>query len=253
MFAHGLDGNNRTYLGPDRRGKGVGTDTGELDWAVHAFLTQRTQLFRIAHRVTGDTAAAEDVLQEAWIRWQRTDRNTIKNPAAFLTTTTTHLAINVIQSARHRREAPTESVADAAPTALVDADEDPVVGFEQAAVVEDSLQTLMTRLNPAELAAYVLRKAFDYPYADVAHLLTTSSANARQLVRRAQQHLEIGRERQVDSGDHQRLVLAFRTAARTGDLVPLEGELTRLARHPSRRHPRQRVGEVHRCATARVA
>jgi RNA polymerase sigma-70 factor (ECF subfamily) len=76
----------------------------DLDRALEVFLAMRTQLFRIARRVTGDITNAEDVVQDTWLRWQRTDRRVIKNPAAFLTTTTTHLAINVIQSARSRRE-----------------------------------------------------------------------------------------------------------------------------------------------------
>lgn len=209
----------------------------DLDVAVQVFLAQRTQLFRIAHRVTGDIATAEDVLQEAWIRWQRTDRSSIKNPAAFLTTATTHLAINVIQTARHRHESPTDSpLAD-----LIDLGHDPVLGAERAALVEETLLALMARLRPAELTAYLLRKAFEYPYADVAVLLHTTSANARQLVRRAQQRLEGDHERPVDTGNHHRLVSAFQTAARTGDLVLLEGELARVARASTRRHERRPV------------
>src|SRR5690349_18583862 len=80
----------------------------DLDEALETFLAQRTLLLRIARRVTGSVVNAEEVVQEAWMRWQRTDRTTILNPAAFLTTTTTHLAINVIQSARHRHETPAE-------------------------------------------------------------------------------------------------------------------------------------------------
>ena len=81
----------------------------ELELALELFQGERMRLFRLAVRVIGDAASAEDVVQEAWMRWQRTDRSQIKNPAAFLTTTTTNLAINVIQSARHRRETPTDS------------------------------------------------------------------------------------------------------------------------------------------------
>lgn len=241
-----------THIDP-RSDLGTETPHSELDLAVQVFLSQRTQLLRIAHRVTGDIGAAEDVLQEAWIRWQRTDRSAIKNPAAFLTTTTTHLAINVIQSARYRREAPTNTPADSPLAELLDPAEDPVAWAERVAVVEETLWALMTRLSPAELAAYVLRKAFDYPYTDVARLLSTSSVNARQLVRRAQQHLEGDRERAIDPTDHQRLVWAFQAAAHTGDLTLLEGELVRTARPATRRHKRPPVREDHQSPTSRVA
>jgi RNA polymerase sigma-70 factor (ECF subfamily) len=213
MFAPGLE----TTTPSDAAGP-AGVD---LDLALEVFLTQRTRLFRIARRVTGDVDTAEDVVQEAWLRWQRTDRSAIKNPAAFLTTTTTHLAINVIQSARHRHETPTETSAESLLDGLADL-EDPTRSAEQTAVVEETLLVLMARLRPAELAAYLLRKGFDYPYGDIAGLLRTTIANARQLVRRAQQRIEGDREREVDPGDHRDLVAAFLTAARSGDLADLE-------------------------------
>ena len=221
----------------------------DLDVALEVFLAERTRLLRIAYRVTGDVSSAEDVVQEAWMRWQRTDRRVIKNPAAFLTTTTTHLAINVIQSARHRHEAATESpLAD-----LVDARQDPTVDAEQSVAVEEMLLVLMARLSPAELTTYLLRKGFDYPYGDIAKLLRTSNANARQLLRRAQQSVERDRERPVDEAAHAQLVAAFLTAARTGELSALEQLLAHDARPTMRPHPRPPVRRVHRAASPEVA
>src|SRR5262245_29932012 len=72
-----------------------------LDDAVETFLAERPRLLRIAYGIVGNVAAAEDVVQETWLRWQRCDRGEINNPAAFLATATTRLAINVIQSAGH--------------------------------------------------------------------------------------------------------------------------------------------------------
>ena len=182
------------------------------------FLSERTRLFRVAYRVVRDVAAAEDVVQEAWLRWQRTDHGAIDNPTAFLTTTTTRLAINVIQSAWYRHEAPTESpFAD-----LVDPTEDPALGAELGALAEDVLAVLMARLTSAELAAYVLRKGFDYPYEAVAGLIGTSVPNARQLVRRAQLHLRTGTRRPVPAAGHRLLATAFTAAARSGELEMLE-------------------------------
>ncbi|WP_020014767.1 sigma-70 family RNA polymerase sigma factor [Promicromonospora sukumoe] len=203
-----------------------------LDVGLDVFLAQRTRLIQIARRVTGDFAGAEDVVQDAWLRWQRADRDAIRNPAAFLTTTTTRLAINVIQSARHRHEATgAVSLAKLADlTGPADRPEDPVLRAEQTALLERTLQVLMARLSPDQLAAYLLRKCFDYPYGEIARRMNTSSANVRQMVRRAQQGIEGGRERPVARGDHRRLVRAFQTAARTGDLAVLEGMLVRAAR-----------------------
>lgn len=207
------------------------THTGtDLDEALEVFLAERTRLFRVARRLTGDIGSAEDVVQEAWVRWQRTDRSAINNPAAFLTTATTHLAINVVQSASCRHESPTDS-----PLAgLVNA-ENPIRLAEQASEVEEILRLLMTRLRPAQLAAYLLRKGFDYPYGDIAALLRTSGANARQLVRRAQQHLDRDHEQEVSPDAHRELVAAFLAATRDGDLTDLERLLLGAARCPRQR------------------
>ena len=152
------------------------------------------------------------------MRWQRTDRSQIKNPAAFLTTTTTNLAINVIQSARHRRETPTDSpILDRADHA-----HDPSARALQIGAVERTLAHLMARLTRGELAAYLLRKGFDYPYGDIAELLQTSTANCRQLVRRAQPKLHGESHRPLDRELHRELVAAFLCGSRSGDLRDLE-------------------------------
>lgn len=205
-----------------------------IDVGLDVFLAQRTRFLQIARRVTGDVSGAEDVVQDAWLRWQRADRDVIKNPAAFLTTTTTRLAINVIQSARHRHEAS----GAAALGNLADVAEDQVLRAEQTALLERTLQVLMARLSPDRLAAYLLRKCFDYPYGEIARRMNTSSANVRQMVRRAQQGIEGSRERPVARGDHRRLVTAFQAAARTGDLAALEGMLVHAA-WPSTRQQEQ--------------
>lgn len=186
-----------------------------MDPALDVFLTHRARLFGIAYRVTGEVSGAEDLVQEAWLRWQRTDHAKVENPAAFLTTTTANLAINVIQSARRRHETPTASLQEH----IVDLAEDPV---GQTLAVEEILALLMARLTPAELAAYLLRKGFDYAYPDIAGLLQTSVANARQLVRRAQTRMSGARRVGVDPVAHRRLVAAFLTAARTGEFGGLE-------------------------------
>jgi DNA-directed RNA polymerase specialized sigma24 family protein len=205
-----------------RQGSPAATTEADLDHALEIFLAERTQLFRIAHRVIGDVSAAEEVVQEAWLRWQRADRAEVRNSAAFLRTVTAHLAINVVQSARRRREKPADS-------ALTDADElfhDRTGDAERIADVEHAVTLLAARLMPAELVAYLLRKGFDYPYGDIAHLLGTSVPNARQLVRRAQPHIEGDRRRTVVDAVHHRVVTAFMASSRSGNLELLEGVLT---------------------------
>jgi RNA polymerase sigma factor (sigma-70 family) len=209
-----------------------GVGGSEVDEALSIFLAQRLHLFRLAHRVTGDVATAEDVVQDAWLRWQRVDRSGVKNPAAFLTTTTAHLAINVIQSARRRHETPTEMPLPE----VIDPSLGPSQHVDQVAAVAEVLFELMTKLSPAELAAYVLRKGFDYPYCDVAELLRTTCANARQLARRAQQRIEQEPRWDVEPEAYRMLVAAFMSAARTGRLADLEEVLVDAASPgPSRR------------------
>lgn len=194
-------------------------DQDDLNVALDIFLAQRTRLFRIAYRILGDTAGAEDIVQEVWLRWQFTRRAEVRNPAAFLTTATTRLAINVIQSGRHRHETPAEPqlAADLGDAAA----QDPVLRAEEATAVEGALALLMARLTPERLAAYVLRKGFGYAYAELAELLRISVANARVVVHRAQARLECDREQPVPVESHRRLVTAFRAAASSGDLDTL--------------------------------
>lgn len=193
----------------------------ELEQGVATFLAERTRLFRIARRIVGDPDGADDVVQDAWLRWQRCNRGEIENPAAFLTTATVHLAINLVQSAARRHETPTD-VLTTELAELADRGQDPTKETERMQDVAEALRFLATRLTPAERAAYLLRKGFDYPYAQIAHLLQTTTANARQLVRRGQGGLERSGPRPVNPDAHRRLVQAFMTASRTGEFAPLE-------------------------------
>lgn len=193
-----------------------------LDGAVEVFLSLRPRLFGVALRVTGDRWTAEDVVQEAWLRWQRTDRAVIRNPAAFLTTVTSRLAINLVQSAGRRHE----TSAGARLDDLVDPGQDALAHAERAIDVEQTIATLVARVGPAELAGYVLRKGFDYTYRDIAALLRTSVANARQLVRRAQLRVEHRTDRAVLPHEHHRVAAAFLRAAASGELAELEEVLT---------------------------
>ncbi|GAA4636699.1 RNA polymerase sigma-70 factor [Actinoallomurus vinaceus] len=199
------------------RAEQPGADDG-LDQAACAFLELRPRLFGIAYRMLGSVAEAEDILQEVWLRWQRTDRTVVLDPPAFLAQTTTRLAINVAQSARARREA---YVGPWLPEP-VDTSADPAVGAERGEAVELAVLLLLEKLSPTERAAYVLREAFDYPYGQIADILQLSAVNTRQIVSRARKRLSAERRERVDAAEHRRLVEVFLAAARAGDVSALE-------------------------------
>ncbi|SKC38625.1 RNA polymerase sigma factor SigJ [Krasilnikoviella flava] len=189
-------------------------DAGALD----AFLAVRPQLFGIAYRMLGGVAEAEDVVQDAWIRWQGTDRAVVRNPAAFPTTVTTRLAITAATSARARRET---YVGPWLPEP-VDTSGDPALGAERAEALELATLLLMERLSPLERAVYVLREAFGYPYRRIADILDLTEAHARQLARRARDRLGTREAVPVDPGEHGRLLDELVAAAHEGDLARFE-------------------------------
>ena len=193
--------------------EGLATDDG-----LTAFEKTRPRMFGIAYRMLGSVAEAHDVVQDVWTRWQATHRPEVRDPQAFLATTTTHLAINVLQSARTRRET---YVGPWLPEP-VDTTADPTLGAERGEALELAVLVLLERLSPTERAAFVLREAFEYPYKDIAEVLKIEEANARQLVTRARQHVTDGRRARVSHAEQRRLLDAFVAAAQTGDVGGLE-------------------------------
>jgi RNA polymerase sigma factor (sigma-70 family) len=189
------------------------------DDGLSAFLSVRPRLFGIAYRMLGSAAEAEDIVQDVWIRWQTTDRSVVRDAAAFLATTTTRLAINVMQSARSRRET---YVGRWLPEP-VDTSADPGLGAERGEGLEAGVLVLLEKLSPTERAAYILREAFDYAYRNIADILRLQEANARQLVTRARQHVANGRRTRANATELRRLLDALIAAARDGDIAGLEG------------------------------
>ena len=211
------------------------------DDGLSEFISIRPRLFGIAYRMLGSADEAEDVVQDAWMRWQSTDRKQISNAPGFLVTTTTRLAINVAESAHHRHEA---YVGPWLPEP-VDTSSDPRLGAERGEALEFAVLLLLEKLTPTERAAYILREAFEYAYKEIANILQQTEANCRQLVTRARQHIADGRKASVSNVERSRLLNAFIGAARNGDLHGLEalfasdvvsmsdgGGMVRAARHP---------------------
>src|SRR4051794_2291840 len=195
--------------------------TNDLDHAALVFASVRPRLFGIAYRMLGSSAEAEDIVQDVWLRWQAYDRSAVLDPPAFLATTTTRLAINVAQSARARHET---YVGPWLPEP-VDTSADPALGAERAEALELAVLVVLEALTPTERAAYVLREAFDYPYDQIAEIIESTEANARQLVSRARRHVTAGRPRSVSPTERERLTQAFLLAAQDGDFDALEAVL----------------------------
>ena len=189
------------------------------DEGLSAFLRLRSRLFGIAYRMLGSAAEAEDIVQDVWVRWQMADRSVVRDAAAFLTTTATRLAINVMQSARSRRE----TYGGPWLPEPVDASADPRLEAERGQALASGVLLLLEKLTPTERAAYILREAFDYPYCNIATVLRLEEANARQVVTRARRHVANGRRMPASSTEQRRLLDAFIAAARDGDLAGLEG------------------------------
>ena len=189
------------------------------DDGLEAFLSVRARLFGIAYRMLGSAAEAEDVVQDVWVRWQTADRRHVRNAAAFLVTTTTRLTINVMQSARSRREASLGAWA----SEPVDPAADPRPGAERGEALASGVRLLLETLTPRERAAYILREAFDYPYRDIATVLRVEEAHARQVVTRARRHVADGRRTPASATEQQRLLDAFIVAATNGDVAHLRG------------------------------
>jgi RNA polymerase sigma-70 factor (ECF subfamily) len=179
--------------------------------------------FGVAYRMLGSVAEAEDVAQEALLRLTRQDQ-ALDEPAAWITTVATRLSINVLTSARVRRES---YVGPWLPDPLL---EDPALDPASHAEVADSLSfallVLLERLNPVERAAYLLREVFGYDYDQIAGIIDRTEVNSRQLVTRARKHIEASRPRfDADEAARDALLERFLAAAEEGDLPALEAML----------------------------
>lgn len=207
------------------------SQTRTHDDGLAAFMRVRPRLFGIAYRMLGSAAGAEDIVQDVWVRWQEADRSLVRDAAAFLATTAKRLAINVMQSARSRRE----RYAGPSLPETVDTGADPERGAERGEGLEAGILLLLQKLSPAERAAYILREAFDYPYREIANVLRLEEANARQVVTRARHHVANGGSRPANWTDQRRLLEAFIAAARNGDVARLEvlvaSDVVSTARH----------------------
>jgi len=190
-----------------------------------AFDALRPRLFAIAYRMLGTRADAEDVLQDAWLRWHRADHAALQSAEAWLVTVVTRLAIDRLRAAKAEREA---YVGWWLPEPLVDVDErTPEAAAELAGELSVALLWVLERLSPEERAAFLLRQVFDHDYAEIAALLDKSEAACRQMVHRAAERVQqAGPRFEVSKDAHRRVLEKFMQAARSGERAAMKALLT---------------------------
>lgn len=184
------------------------------------FEENRPGLARLAYRMLGSLADADDVVQEAYLRWTREDRSAVKSPRAYLYSVVTRICIDQRRAVEARKES---YVGPWLPEPVVEPQAgDPADRVETAESVSLALLVVLESLSPVERAAYLLRRVFDYGYDEVAAILGKSEPNCRQLVSRAEEHIRERRPRfDPAPGEAERLTGEFLQACATGDLAGL--------------------------------
>lgn len=215
----------------------------------------RPRLFGIAYRMLGVRADAEDVVQDAWLRWNAADRDGLQSAEAWLVTVVTRLAIDRLRAAKAERAT---YVGEWLPEPLVTVDEHtPERAAELAGEVSLAFLHVLERLAPEERAAYLLRQVFDYDYDEIAPMLGKSQAALRQVVHRATERLRLERPRfEVPPETHRRLLERFVQAARSGERAAIRALLAeevaaigdgggRVASVPGGMHGADRVANLY--------
>ena len=186
------------------------------------FNEHRELLLGVAYRILGRAADAEDVVQDAWLRWERADRDEVANPRAYLVRVTTRLAIDRLRSIKARHEA---YVGPWLPEPLLTAP-DAAEPVERAESVSMAMLIVLETLSPLERAVFVLREAFGYPYPEIAEVLGRGEPAVRQLASRARDHVQQQRPRyDTDHRTRREVVERFLAACVGGDLQTLMGVL----------------------------
>jgi RNA polymerase sigma-70 factor, ECF subfamily len=196
---------------------------GESD-SAEKFAPLRAELIGLAYRMTGSLATAEDIAQEAFLRWNDADRGQINIPRAWLLKATARLSLDHLKSARHRRE---RYVGPWLPEPILDSEEPPQqVAHERVQNLSVAFLLVLQRLSPAERAVFILHDLFEIPFTEIATLLARSEAACRKLATRARAHLNETTPRQaVTNAEARRIALAFFAASRNGDETALRNLL----------------------------
>ena len=204
------DSNSETSGGADA--------PGAQDRFVAAFEEQRGLLTGVAYRMLGSVSDAEDMVQEAWLRWTRADTAAVKTPRSWLLTVVTRLCLDRLKSARVQREEyygtwlPEPLVEQAAPGRSAEVDES----------VSIALLLVLEKLSPVERAGFLLHEVFGHTFEEIGEILDKPAANCRKMVSRARERVRAEKPRfATTSGEHEELLKRFLTACRGGEMEPL--------------------------------
>jgi len=189
----------------------------------NVFTTDRPLLFSIAYRMLGSASDAEDILQDAWLRYRRVDQSTIRSPKAFATTIVTRLCLDRLKSVRTARE---EYIGPWLPEPVLTSEVDtPDTVLQRAESVTLAFLVLLEKLSPEERAVFLLKDVFEYDHSEIAEMLDTTVDNSRQLLHRAKVRIAEARPRLTGTAQSRRaLAERFARAFSSGD----GGELTAL-------------------------
>src|ERR687892_292756 len=182
------------------------------------FVAHRSLLFTVAYEMTGSAADAEDVVQEAWLRWANVDQSEVRDPRAYLVRIVTRKALDRLRALSRRRE---EYVGEWLPEPLLTSP-DVAEDVELAESVSIAMLTVLETLGPTERAVFVLHEVFEVPYDEIAEAVGKTPAAVRQIAHRAREHVAARRPRiEVSRAEQQAAVERFLAALRTGDLQVL--------------------------------
>ena len=206
--------------------------------ALGELLEERTHLMNLAFRMLGSANDAEDVVQQTYVRWFQLDdaeRAAIERPRAWLTTVASRICLDILGSARARRERyvgewlpeplPSATAAASVTSGVSTAAVDPLDRITLDDSVSMALLVVLESLTPAERVAFVLHEVFGVPFAEIGEIVGRSPEATRQLASSARRHIRDLRSRPTDAAEHARLVTAFRRACEVGDLDALVGIL----------------------------
>jgi RNA polymerase sigma-70 factor (ECF subfamily) len=182
------------------------------------FVAHRSLLFTVAYEMTGSAADAEDVVQEAWLRWDGVDQSEVRDPRAYLVRIVTRKALDRLRAVSRRRE---EYVGEWLPEPLLTSP-DVAEDVELAESVSIAMLTVLESLGPIERAVFVLREVFEAPYDEIADAVGKTSAAVRQIAHRAREHVAARRPRKrVTRSEQEEAVERFLVAIRSGNLQHL--------------------------------
>jgi RNA polymerase sigma-70 factor (ECF subfamily) len=228
-----------------------------LDRRATEFERLRPYLLRVAYAHTGSVSEADDLVQEAWLRLQRSSSVEIRDLRAWLTTTVSRLALDALTSVRARRETYVGAWLPEPIVQTLDPGQDPAERLTLDESVSMALLVVLESLTRAERCAFLLHDVFGYPFAEVAAIVGRSPQAARQLATRARRAVEAGRPRQpADPEQQRRVVEAFLNAAAGGDVAGLLAAARPRCSVPQRRrrhrprHPQANHGCRSRGADA---